>query len=179
MSTIHRLSSVVGLGLVVVAGALLVASARRTPRRADGHEEKIEMSKVPAPVQAAARKFLPKLDACTAALEKEKGETFYEIQGKGEGSMNLAVLMTESGQVVEVEREVPAERLPAAARAEIEKRVPGGTVAKVEDLEKHSFEVQVVGVDGKKTEVQLSVTGRARGREDDEEGDEDEEHEKH
>jgi uncharacterized membrane protein YkoI len=146
---------------------------------ADGHEEKIEMSKVPAAVQSAAKKYLPSLDACKAALERERGDTYYEIQGKGEGAMNVAVLLTESGQLVEVEREVPAERLPAAARAEIEKRSPGATVARVEDLEKHSFEIQIVGKDGKKSEMQVSVTGRARGEENDEEGDEEEGHEKH
>jgi uncharacterized membrane protein YkoI len=168
MFTVHRFSSFTGLGLIVVAGALLVTSAHRLLRAADDHDEKVEMSKVPAAVQAAAKKILPNLDACKASMETENGDTYFEIEGKGENSMSVAVILTSSGQIIEVEREVPADRLPAAARAGIEKSHPGATVARVEDVEKHHFEVKVVGKDGKAAHVDVSVTGRVGGDEEDE-----------
>lgn len=169
MSKVHALTSFAALSLIVAGGALLVTSAFRSARAAGDHESKIELSGLPAPVQAAAKKYFSSFETCKASTEKEKGDTYFEIQGKGDGSADLSVLFTAAGQLVEVEREVPADRLPPAARAEIEKRHPGATVAKVEDLEKHSFEVKLVGKDGKKAEVEVSVTGRVGGDEDDEE----------
>ncbi|HWZ96418.1 MAG TPA: hypothetical protein VN025_01525 [Candidatus Dormibacteraeota bacterium] len=96
------------------------------------------------------------------AMEKEKGETFYEAE-MTIGGHSKDVLISASGAVVEVEEEVALDKLPAEVKAGLEAKAGKGKILKVESLTKQgklvAYEAKVL-TSGKKSEVQVGPDGK-------------------
>jgi len=96
------------------------------------------------------------------AIEKEKGETFYEAEMTVNGH-SKDVLIDVSGAVVEVEEEVALDKLPVEVKAGLEAKAGKGKILKVESLTKKgklvAYEAKVL-TDGKKAEVQVGPDGK-------------------
>lgn len=96
------------------------------------------------------------------AMEKEKGETFYEAEMTVNGH-SKDVLIDVSGAVVEVEEEVALDKLPVEVKAGLEAKAGKGKILKVESLTKKgklvAYEAKVL-TNGKKAEVQVGPDGK-------------------
>ena len=96
------------------------------------------------------------------AMEKEKGQTFYEAEMTVNGH-SKDILIDASGVVVEVEEEIVMDKLPAEVKAGLEAKAGKGKILKVESLTKKgklvAYEARVL-TDGKKAEVQVGPDGR-------------------
>jgi hypothetical protein len=172
-------------GLFALGLACGSASTRHAVVAQDDDEESqsvsVDMTKVPAEVQTAAKKYFGALDGCKASREDDEGDVTYEIEGKAADGMGLDLKISANGQIAEVEREIKADALPAAGRANLEKQFPGAKTVKVEAVEMHYFSVKL-DQGGKHKEVAIGASGRVFDDEEGEEGEggeEAEEHEKH
>jgi uncharacterized membrane protein YkoI len=93
--------------------------------------------------------------------ETERGKTVYEVETKVNGKGRDLVL-DQAGTVVETEEEVDLDAIPAAAKAAIQKRAPGGTIVKVERLTARSavsYEAAVRTKAGRNIEVGVNADG--------------------
>jgi uncharacterized membrane protein YkoI len=141
---------VLATGLVFLCGTICKAQ-----------EKKVKMSDLPAAVQATVKEQSKGATLRGLAKEVEKGKTFYEaeltVNGHGKD-----ISMDETGQVVEVEEEVPLNKIPSAAKAAIEKGAAGGKIAKVESVTQGeklvAYEAQVRKA-GKHSEVRVDPNG--------------------
>jgi hypothetical protein len=179
VATLAAIGTVAGLVTLVGPHASCASNSAHafTEQDEDDDEEAIAIDKLPEVVKAAAMKYFGKLDGCKAMVEKDEGQTLYEINGKVNG-LALSVLCAANGMVSEVEREVAADKLPPEVRSAIQKTMPGATLATAEEIEEHAFEITVTGKDGKKAHVTVSVGGyiEEHGKNGEEEGEEDEGH---
>lgn len=173
---------IVGIG-ILGAGALVATTLAATPVRNavfggstfvrsqdEDDEHEIEMSAVPDAVKATATRILGSIEGCKASMEKEDGATLYEVSS---AAAKTDVKLTADGHVVEVERVLAAEALPAGALANLKSKFPGASITEIEEVEQHYFSVAMLK-DGKKARAVLSATGRVWSGED-EEGEEGEE----
>ena len=99
--------------LVVFAGGCL------TPERHKGaagdQERQVRETEVPKAALEALKKLADKATIHEFAEEVEHGHRFYEGSWKGSAG-NVDALVTESGDLVEVEEAVLADQVPAAVR---------------------------------------------------------------
>lgn len=160
-------------GLVMLVGGLLVwaeEEKKPAPAAAQEQEKSVKEAEVP-PAALAALKAL----AGTAALtefsqEIEHGHTFYEGSWKGPNG-NVDGLVTEGGDVVEIEESVPADKVPAGIRGALEKDAGKDAQIHFEKKTVYLYEAHYKK-DGKHHEVVMTPDGRpAHGEEED--GDED------
>ncbi|HEX5010679.1 MAG TPA: hypothetical protein VFY71_09770, partial [Planctomycetota bacterium] len=66
--------------------------------------------------------------------------------------------LSDGGHVMELERELPVDTLPAAVQAALKHDFPGATVDKAEAVQVSYFEVQV-NSGGRKHDVKVYATG--------------------
>lgn len=161
---------VAGVAVCVVA-VFVVAEDKKQPLE---QERSVKESEVPAAAMAALKKLAGAAPFTEFAEEIEHGHKFYEGSWKGPDG-NVDALVTEAGDLVEIEEETPSAKVPAAARAEAEKAA--GKDAKL-SWEKKTFVMYEVHYkkDGKGQEMILTPDGRTFHEEGDDEkdGDEDE-----
>ena len=149
--TARTISTMLLAGAVAFAGVVVA------------QEKKIKRSDLPAAVEKTAAKE----ESGGATIrgfseEKEKGQTFYEVEMTVNGH-SKDVLVDASGNVVEVEEQVELSSLPAEVQAGLKAKAEGATIAKVESIKKHDKLVAyeaVVQKDGKKKEVQVGPDGK-------------------
>jgi len=140
-----------------------------------GGETPVDVTKLPAPVQATAKKVFGKLDGLKATQETQRGVVLYEVVGKGAEGMDLTFTCVAGGQVNEVERQIPMNQLPADAAANLQKAFPGATLLSAEEVESHYFEVKLK-TDGQEKKVVVGASGAVYMEEEEgEEGEEGEE----
>jgi len=152
---------------VAFTGALLVW--------AEDQERRVQEGEVP-PAALAALKQLSGGAALTEFSEEiEHGSKFYEGSWKGPDG-NVDGLVTEAGDVVEIEESIPAEKVPATVRTAIEKEAGQGATIHYEKKTFIAYEAHFKK-DGKGHEVLLTPDGRRAhegGDGDEDEDDEDE-----
>jgi hypothetical protein len=163
------------LGIATAAGfAPLSARLHRSSVLQD-HEGKnettVEVSKLPAPVQATAKKVFGKLDGLKASQEKEGGSVLFEVEGKGADGMDVSFTCPDNGQIYELEHGIAPSSLPGDAGSKLKQMFPGATVLSACSVEMHYFEVKLQK-DGKTSQAMVGVSGRVYQQEGDEEGDE-------
>lgn len=117
----------VGVTAVCAAFAcgLLVAHAQE---KKQDYEKKVKEGDVPAPALAALKKLAGGAAFTEFAEEVEHGCKYYEGSWKGPDG-NIDGLVTEAGDIVELEESIPVEKVPAGVRAAAEKEA--GKDAKV------------------------------------------------
>ena len=122
-------------------------------------EEKLRRGDLPSAVRKAVDRKFPEAKFRGAAKEVEDGKTTYEVEMTIEGRAVDAILSPE-GKILEVEREVPAAKLPAAVAKALAAKYPGAKIEKAETITKGEdgpvrYEVAIKG-----TEVVLTPEGR-------------------
>jgi uncharacterized membrane protein YkoI len=124
-------------------------------------EKKIKRSDLPPAVEKAVSSLSAGAGITGFSEEREKGQTFYEVQMVVDGHTK-DLLMDRTGAVVEVEEEAAMDKLPDKVRQGLLAKAKQGKLTKVESLTKHdklvAYEAQVV-TDGVKSEVQVGPDG--------------------
>src|SRR5262245_125276 len=115
----------------ICGAALLGLSVLAVPSRAD--EEKISAERLPAAVKKAVHKKFPEAKFRGAAKEVEDGKTTYEVLLTVEGRA-VDVSLDAEGEILEIEKEIAAEKLPRAVRRRLAARYPGAKIEKAEEL---------------------------------------------
>ncbi len=106
-----------GIAVALLGG--LIAFAQNKPAPLE-QERQVKEAEVSAPALVALKKLAGAAPITEFAEEIEHGHKFYEGSWKGpEG--NVDALVTEVGDVVEIEEVIPAAKVPAPARTEAEK----------------------------------------------------------
>jgi len=140
------------LGVIVIA--IGFSSARAS-------EKAINMKDLPAAVRRTVQEQSQGAVIRRLSKEIEGGKTVYEVEMKVKGH-GKDVTIDASGEVIEVEEEVPLESLPNAARAAIEKAAGRGQITKVERVsggKQAAYEAHVRR-DGKTSEIKIGDDGR-------------------
>jgi hypothetical protein len=163
-------------GMIVAAlGGLLATVAvyaqQQEPEDDDDdaqeQEVAIDRSQLPPAVEKTVAAQAANATVKGFSREVENGQTFYEVELIVDGHAR-DVLMDVQGNVVEVEEQVPFEKLPAKARTALEKRAGAGTIRMVESLTKQgklvAYEAHVVTA-GKWSEVQVGPNGETLAHE--------------
>ena len=140
------------LGVIVIA--IGFSSARAS-------EKAVNMKDLPAAVRRTVQEQSQGAVIRRLSKEIEGGKTVYEVEMKVKGH-GKDVTIDASGEVIEVEEEVPLESLPNAARAAIEKAAGRGQITKVERVsggKQAAYEAHVRR-DGKTSEIKIGDDGR-------------------
>ncbi|MCG3136486.1 MAG: hypothetical protein HJJLKODD_00320 [Phycisphaerae bacterium] len=104
--------------LIAFAGGLLVWAQEK--KEIQESEREVKEAEVPAVALAALKKLAGAATITEFAEEIEHGHKFYEGSWQGpEGKIDG--LVTEAGDVVEIEEKIAADKVPATAKAAIEK----------------------------------------------------------
>jgi len=116
-----RTQRVLGFGTSAAVLLLVgwVALAQDKPAKQD-YERKVKEAEVPKAALDALKKLADQAPFTEFAEEVEHGRKFYEGTWTGPHG-KVDCLVTEAGDLVEIEEAVPADQVPAAARAEAEK----------------------------------------------------------
>jgi hypothetical protein len=121
-------------------------------------EEKIGLDQLPAKVSAAVKAKFPAAKLVSVEKEVNEGKTVYEMAIESNGS-KIDVSLDGDGTIVEIEREMKEQELPAAVRQSLSAKYPDGQLKKIEEItegESTSFEFVVVQT----TEVKLDAQGK-------------------
>lgn len=163
------------LVMISALGSLLAASAvygqhQEREDEADQeqeHEVLIQRSDLPPAVEKTVAAEAARATVKGFAREVENGLTYYEAEFVVDGHTR-DVLMDSQGNVVEIEEQVPFDKLPATVRRALEARAGSGTIESVESLTKKgklvAYEALVV-TNGNRTEVQVGPDGTTLDRE--------------
>src|SRR5690348_5135433 len=118
----------VGLGLVVAA--VLSAAGLVAVVRAD--EQEVPLDKLPAAATDAVKKRFPGAELTAAVKDTKKGETIYTITLKHKGSQYDATVAG-TGQLKQIEKEIPIKDLPAAVTDAVEAKFPKASIRRAEE----------------------------------------------
>ena len=142
--------------VALAACGLLLASA------ALAQEKKIKRSDLPPAVEKTVAAQSQGATIRGFSTEKEKGQTFYELEMTVNGH-SKDVLMAADGIVVEVEEQVVLDSLSAEVKAGLQAKAGKGKILKVESISKKdklvAYEAHV-DTNGKKSEVQVGPDGK-------------------
>lgn len=159
--------------MALLAGVFVVAQDRKAPVE---QERSVKETEVPAAALGALKKLAGGAAITEFAEEIEHGHKFYEGSWKGADG-NVDALVTEAGDLVEIEEAVPTEKVPGPARAAVEREA--GKDAKLAWEKKTLLLYEVhFKKDGKVRELILTPDGRRfheEGVEKQDQDDEDEE----
>ena len=158
-----------GSGLAVALLGALIAFARQgAPLE---QERKVKESEVPKAALEALRKVAEKATITEFAEEIEHGHKFYEGSWKGPTG-NVDCLVTETGDLVEIEEVIPADKVPATARNAVEKEAGKDAKLSWEKKTIVMYEVHIKKAD-KAREMILTPDGRRIHEENDDDQDKD------
>lgn len=136
------------------AGGLVVRAQDKG--KVEDYEKKVKEADVPAPALAALKKLADGAAFTEFAEEVEHGVKYYEGSWKGPDG-NVDALVTEGGDVVEIEESVPADKVPASVRTAAEKA--GGKDGTFERKTLFLYEIHFKK-DGKSLEMIFGADGR-------------------
>jgi hypothetical protein len=94
---------------------------------------RLSAAEVPVAVLKAFKATYPSAKIKGKSIEKEKGQTLYEIESV-EGKTKRDLLYTADGKVFEIEEAIAADSLPDAVRKTITTQFPGYHIAKAERI---------------------------------------------
>ena len=157
-------------GVVILIGGVLALAQNKAP--VAEQERKVKEAEVPKPALEALKKLADKAPITEFAEEIEHGTKFYEGSWAGPTG-NVDALVTDSGDLVEIEEVVPAEKVPTRVRAESQKQA--GKDAKIK-FEKKTMVLYEIHFDkgGKGQEAIFTPDGRTFHEEGDKNGEKDE-----
>jgi len=151
---------ILGVALLI-AGSLALAQGTPAPTKAvQGESEReVKESEVPKAALDALRRYANNATFTEFAEEIEHGHTFYEGSYKG-SSGHVDVLVTDTGDLVEIEEAISADKAPAVVQAEARKAGGEKATLKFEKKTMVLYEVHFKQ-DGEGREVILTPDGRA------------------
>lgn len=149
-----RRIAVIGSVAFCLLGALLVSADDKSDSQ-DG-ERSVEQSDVPASALDGLKKVAGDATLTAFAEEVEQGHKFYEGSFKAQDG-SVDVLVTEAGDVVEVEESILATKAPNAVRAAVERQA--GTGATFERKTLYLYEIHFKK-DGKEQELIFTADAR-------------------
>ena len=143
----------------LTAFALLVGGwmAFAQPKQSEEKERKVKESEVPAAALAALKKAAGDKKLTQIEEEIEHGQKFYEGQWKGPDG-KVEVLVTESGDLVEIEEMVSSDQVPMAVRKAASKDAGKDAKLAFEKKTAISYEIHFKK-DGKRREITYAPTG--------------------
>jgi hypothetical protein len=128
-------------------------------------ERSVRLGDVPPEVKAAADKAVPGAKWRSAEQETDKGQTIYELKGKGaEKDREVEVEVTPDGKLLQTEIEVPLKEVPDVVRNTLKTRWPDfkpkevKAVTRQDGTQGYEFEQSKAG--GKEFEVFISGDGK-------------------
>jgi len=122
-------------------------------------ERKVTEAEVPAAALTALKKLAAGAEITEFAEEIEHGHTFYEGSWKAPSGGNMDVLVTASGDLVEIEEQVGADEVPAAVLAAARKAARKGAELELEKKTMVLYEVKFQKGD-RRHELLLAPDGR-------------------
>ncbi len=151
--------------LAWACAALFLAGAPTAVRADDDDDDevKIAFAQAPAAVQETIKRNITGAPPAQLEQETENGGVVYEAEYKV-GGLKTSLSVAANGDLLEVEKEVPIDQLPAAVRAALERAHPGAKLKKAEAIyEKGAavvtlYEVKLT-VGGQKLEVKVKPSG--------------------
>ena len=141
-------------------GALTVALAIAVIGVARGAEKKVTMAQLPAAVQQTIKDRVQGGTIRSLAMEEDNGKTVYEAE-LTIGGRNTDLSIDAQGKVLEAELATTLDKIPAAARAAIEKQAGAGKVMTVEEVTEEGktlYEAEI-NKGGKTSEVRVDADG--------------------
>jgi hypothetical protein len=143
------------LPIAAIAAAALVALAQ--PQTGD-YEKQVKEADVPKAALATLKKLAGEAKITEYAEEVEHGRKFYEGSWSGPHG-HIDALVTEAGDLVEIEEAVPSDTVPARARDEARKEAGEGAQLSFEKKTIVMYEVHYKK-DGKGHEAVFLPDGR-------------------
>jgi len=192
------------VAVMVLMGVMLCAAAyakkgkkkgkRMSPVKAGEVERKVTKAEVPAAALAALKKLARGAKITEFAEEIEYGHTFYEGSWKARSGANVDVLVTQGGDLVEIERQVDTDKVPKAVLKAVRKAAGKGAQLAFEKKTMILYEVKfqkgdsrhelLLTPDGRRVEEEVDKGNpddgdddEGDGEDDDEDGDNDDEDE--
>ena len=145
---------------IKVTGTLAVVAAVAAIGVARGAEKKVTMNQLPAAVQQTVKERAQGGTIRGLVMEEDNGKTVYEAE-LTIGGRNTDISLDEQGKVIEAELATTLDKIPAAARAAIEKQAGAGTVTEVEEVTEKGETIYEAQIDngGKKSEAKVDADG--------------------
>ena len=192
------------LALVILVGLILCAQAdaresRKRIRRSSSAktaktaqavgeaERQVTETQVPAAALAALRELAAGAEITEFAEEIEFGHTFYEGSWKSRSGENMDVLVTQAGDLVEIEEQIDNAGVPAAVRKMARKAAGKNAelffekktmiLYEVKFQKKDSRHELLLAPDGRRVEEQVEKKAGKDNPGDDDQGDEEDEDE--
>jgi hypothetical protein len=109
--TVRRIATC--LALVIISGVGMVAAQATAT--------------APQAVMAAFKQAYPNATILAVSRERREGKVVYEIESK-DGAMRRDLIYDPEGHTLEVEEIIPADSVPAAVRAGLERDLKGATI---------------------------------------------------
>jgi hypothetical protein len=168
-----------GVAILLVSGLFAFAQEKGEKgekgkeKTGDAKERKVTEADVPKPALEALKKLAAGASITELAEEEEHGHKFYEASWTGPGG-KVDALVTDTGDVIEIEEATTADHVPALVRAAAEK--DAGKDAKIQFEKKTAVQYEAhYQKDGKGHELVLTPDGRKfqEGGEKDEKDDDD------
>ena len=122
-------------------------------------ERKVTEADVPEAALAMLRKLAGRAKITEFAEETEYGHTFYEGSWKSQSGANMDVLVTKSGDLVEIEEQVDTDKVPAAVLKAARKAAGKGARLVCEQKTMILYEVKF-SKDNNRHELLLTPDGR-------------------
>jgi hypothetical protein len=167
----------VGVMVCVAASAQKGKKAKQLAAAKAGEAERtVTAAEVPAAALAALKKLAAGAEITEFAEEMEHGSTFYEGSWKSPSGANMDVLVTPTGDLVEIEEEVSGDKVPAAVLKAAKKAAGRGAELAFEKKTMILYEAKFQKAK-KQRELLLTPDGRRfeekanKGKTEDEEGD--------
>jgi hypothetical protein len=167
-----RKFALVSISAAAVISALAAAQSRQAQPPPAEQERRVTESEVPKPALEALRKLANGAAFTAFAEEIEHGHTFYEGSWRGPHG-NIDALVTDTGDLVEIEETVPTDKVASAARDAAQKAAGPNVKLTFEKKTMVLYEVHYQR-DGKGHELILTPDGRTHHEEGENGNDEDE-----
>ncbi len=143
----------------IVLGGLLAFAQNQAGQPAKGEQErKVTEAEVPKAALDALKRLADQAKITEFAEEIEHGHTYYEGSWSGPNG-DVDALVTASGDLVEIEEAIPADKVPSVVRAETEKAAGKGAKVKYEKKTLVIYEAHYKKGD-RREEVTLTPDGR-------------------
>jgi uncharacterized membrane protein YkoI len=149
-----------GLFTAVIAGLLVAVPEARA-------QDKVDVGKIPKQVMETLNARFPKAEIHQATREKEGDNIVYDLEFRQDGRKFEADI-TESGTILNWEKEVAARDLPETVRKAVEKRYPKAALKEVMDITevkdgketREGYEIVLETADKKEVELTVAPDGR-------------------
>jgi len=135
------------------------ASLRDQLMKLKGGERKVTKADVPEAALATLKKLAGRAKITEFAEEFEHGHTFYEGSWKSRSGANIDVLVTKSGDLVEIEEQVDTKKVPSAVLKAARKVAGKGAKLTFEQKTMVLYEVKF-SKDNSRHELLLTPDGR-------------------